>query len=97
MSNAAQQKPGTIEFTDAHFNSIRQLVTSSIGVQLPDMKRQLAYSRFAKRMRSIGVDNFDDYIKLLSDPSSGEMDVLPSIITTNVTSFLREGHHFEYL
>jgi chemotaxis protein methyltransferase CheR len=85
------------EFTDEHFAAIRELVTSTIGVQLPEMKRQLAYSRFAKRMRQLGVGSFDQYIRLLRDPSSGEMDVLPSIITTNVTSFLREKHHFDYL
>ncbi len=102
MSSGASPTPRSgaetgFEFTDKHFEAIRELVTSSIGVQLPDIKRQLAYSRFAKRIRKLGLRDFDEYIRRLGDPASGEMDELPSIITTNVTSFLRERHHFEYL
>lgn len=96
-SPSAEGQDENFEFTDQHFETIREVVTSTIGVQLPDIKRQLAYSRFAKRMRKIGVSNFDQYIARLKDPTSGEMDALPSIITTNMTSFFRERHHFDYL
>lgn len=97
--NAAETAVNTSEFTltSGQFQRIRGLVLQLTGINLTDEKRQLAYGRYAKRLRALGLTDFDDYLRLVEDDSSGELDHFVSAITTNFTGFFREPHHFEFL
>ena len=85
------------EFTDKHFNWFVKLVLEKTGITLTEQKRDLVYGRLARRLRKLKFDNFDQYCKLLKDSPEEEMVDFVNSITTNLTSFYREAHHFEYL
>ena len=84
-------------FTDKHFNHVRDIATKHSGIVLSDGKRDMVYSRLVRRLRKTGIDNFDDYCLLLEDPGHEEFTHFVNAITTNLTSFFREKHHFEML
>ncbi len=84
-------------FTDEDFNYLSQLAAQQAGINLTTDKRELVYGRVAKRLRLLKLDKFDDYCSLLKQNNNEECSHFINSITTNVTSFFRENHHFEYL
>ncbi|MCP3848711.1 MAG: protein-glutamate O-methyltransferase [Gammaproteobacteria bacterium] len=84
-------------FTKKHFNKVRDIVTEHSGIVLTDGKRDMVYSRLVRRLRKLGIDNFDDYCNFLDDQEHEEFTHFSNAITTNLTSFFRENHHFEML
>lgn len=84
-------------FTDAHFDLLRDLVSKHAAIHLNASKRELVYGRLARRIRSLGLPGFDAYCDLLTSRFGNEIENLINAITTNLTSFFRENHHFEYL
>lgn len=84
-------------FSDADFNSIRQLVSFHTGISLSDSKSELVYGRISKRLRALGLRSFGDYCELLNNNPGDELEHFSNAITTNLTSFFREQHHFECL
>jgi len=84
-------------FTDKHFNQIRQFVTAQTGIVLADAKKDMVYGRLSKRVRKAFAGSFDDFCDAVTDGDLLEQDFLINAITTNLTSFFRENHHFEYL
>jgi chemotaxis protein methyltransferase CheR len=85
-------------FSEEDFNSLRTLVRKHTGISLSDAKRELVYGRLSRRLRALGIDSFRDYRNLLTaDPEGQEMVEFCNAITTNLTSFFRESHHFDYL
>jgi len=84
-------------FTDKDFRFIQNLVAERTGIVLSDIKRTMVYSRIARRIRYCGVDNFEDYCDLLKSGDESELISFTNAITTNLTSFFRESHHFDYL
>ncbi|MEK6747967.1 MAG: protein-glutamate O-methyltransferase [Pseudomonadota bacterium] len=84
-------------FTDKDFFTIQDLVKKHSGIVLSDAKRNMVYSRLSRRLRQLNLTEFSSYIDMLSDPSGHEMVNFINAITTNLTSFFREMHHFEYL
>ena len=86
-----------LEFSDRDFNHLRQLVNTHTGISLSEHKRDLVYGRLGKRLRALGLSRFSDYCKLLENNPGEELENFTNAITTNLTSFFREGHHFEYL
>jgi chemotaxis protein methyltransferase CheR len=85
------------ELTDAQFHRIRALVREHTGIALSDAKRQLVYGRLSRRLRALKLDSFGEYIELLDRGVATELEEFTNAITTNLTSFFREPHHFEYL
>ncbi|ALP52682.1 chemotaxis protein CheR [Candidatus Tenderia electrophaga] len=85
------------EFTDKHFQQIRKLVLEHTGIHLSDIKMDMVYSRLARRLRQLHLNSFTDYLELLAQGDDGELGNFVNSITTNLTSFFREQHHFEYL
>ncbi len=86
------------QFTDRDFSQIRQLVSRHTGISLSDAKRDMVYSRLARRLRHLGIDNFKQYCQLLeADERTDELAHFTNAVTTNLTSFYRESHHFDYL
>jgi chemotaxis protein methyltransferase CheR len=84
-------------FTDDDFNFLSELAVKTAGINLTTDKRELVYGRVSKRLRILDIDNFKDYCRLLKKKNSEESLHFINSITTNVTSFFRENHHFEYL
>ena len=85
------------ELTQPQFERIRVLVRQHTGIALSDAKRQLVYGRLARRLRALRLDNFGDYIKLLERGDQTEIEEFTNAVTTNLTSFFRERHHFEHM
>jgi len=85
------------KFTDRDFNFIRKLVGDSTGIVLAEAKRQMVYGRLSRRLRDLGFSEFKTYCELISENNSPELTNFVNAITTNLTSFFRENHHFEYL
>jgi chemotaxis protein methyltransferase CheR len=84
-------------FTDTDFNCIRTLVKQHTGIVLSDAKCDLVYGRLTKRLRQLQLENFQAYCQVLQTGDSGELEQLVNAITTNLTMFFREAHHFDAL
>jgi len=85
------------EFSDQHFQRIRRMVYEQLGIALSDAKRQLVYGRLARRLRALQLREFDTYLQQVESGDAVEMEHFRNAITTNLTSFFRENHHFEFL
>ena len=86
------------EFTDEDFRFIADWSYSRTGIVLHEHKADMVYSRLARRLRSLGLTSVSDYCSYLqSDKGGDEIGHLVNAITTNLTSFFREAHHFEHL
>lgn len=85
-------------FTDKDFRHLCQLVDKHTGIQLAEGKEDMLYGRLARRIRKVGLNSFKDYIALLDQgEKSDEFGEFVNAVTTNLTSFFRESHHFDYL
>lgn len=85
-------------FSDADFHLISNFAKERFGLDLQLSKKPLVYSRVSKRLRELGYNTFLEYCNLLKeDNNEQEVNQLISALTTNVTHFFREHHHFEYL
>ena len=84
-------------FSDGHFDLLRRLVSKLAGIELGDSKRQLVYGRIARRIRTLELPGFDAYCDLVTRADGVEIESFLNAITTNLTSFFREDHHFEFL
>lgn len=86
------------EFTEADFKRVQQLVGEHTGIALSDAKHDMVYSRLSRRLRARSLTDFDTYCRLIeSGQDETEMVEFVNSITTNLTSFFRENHHFEFL
>ncbi|HTT99079.1 MAG TPA: protein-glutamate O-methyltransferase [Rhizomicrobium sp.] len=89
---------GEFAFSWADFHKIAALVHGEAGIVLVESKANLVYSRLAKRLRAIGLRSFRDYCALVeSEDGIDERQALIAAMTTNVTKFFRESHHFDHL
>ncbi len=85
------------ELTGAEFDRLRHLVREHTGIALSEAKRELVYGRLARRLRRLKLGSFAEYCTLIESNASAEIQELTSAITTNLTAFFRENHHFEQL
>ncbi|QJQ96567.1 MULTISPECIES: CheR family methyltransferase [Halomonadaceae] len=87
-----------LELTDSDFTRIRQLIYERAGIVLAEHKREMVYSRLAKRLRHHGLTRFGDYLaRLERQPAAREWEAFTNALTTNLTAFFREAHHFPLL
>lgn len=85
------------ELTDKDFDFVVRFIAEHAGISLTQAKRQMVYGRLVRRLRALGLQQFSDYCALLEDPDSGEVENFVNALTTNLTAFFREPHHFEFL
>ncbi len=87
------------EFAFGHedFEALRTLVKQLTGINLSDQKRELVYGRLARRLRALQLKSFAEYREVLANDGGKEIAELCNAITTNLTAFFREPHHFDYL
>ena len=89
---------GEFVFTAEDFRHIAEILHSHAGIALNDGKAALVYSRLAKRLRTLGLRSFRDYCALVQGADGvDERQLMTAALTTNVTRFFREPHHFEHL
>lgn len=81
-------------FTAADFERVRKLIYQHAGISLSPAKQDMVYSRLARRLRATGKENFGDYLELLEKGDKDEWERFVNSLTTNLTSFFREPHHF---
>lgn len=94
--NETRQKEFVL--TDTDFSFISKLVHEQTGIVLAEHKRDMVYSRLSRRLRTLNFRSFSQYCDFLKNGDSGdELLQLVNAITTNLTSFFREMHHFEHL
>ena len=80
------------------FNKYQALIYSTSGIFLRDNKIPLLSARIGKRIRALGLSGYEQYYEFITgDSSNRELTELLNAISTNVTSFFRESHHFESL
>lgn len=91
------EKLREFSFSEEDFQALRKLVKQVTGINLTDAKRELVYARLARRLRTLNLTSFREYRKLLKADGGTELVQLCNAITTNLTAFFREPHHFEYL
>jgi chemotaxis protein methyltransferase CheR len=97
---ANARAPGASEHRllgEREFRRIRALLRERTGIELGDAKRMLCQSRLLRRLRVLGLRGYREYLELLDDPDSNEHVELVNALTTNVTAFFREMHHFDLL
>ena len=101
VANSAREldpeKGREFHFTEGDFRFIRDLVMDRTGISLSENKRDLVYGRLSRRLRSLNLTLFSDYCGLLQKGEGDEMTNFVNAITTNLTSFFREDHHFDFL
>ncbi len=84
-------------FTQRDFEEVRQLIYDHAGISLSDAKVDMVYSRLARRLRATGLSSFRDYLALLKRNDAAEWEAFINSLTTNLTAFFREAHHFSIL
>lgn len=96
---AGQEDFSNREFpmTDGDFKRIREIAYSMTGISLSDHKKNMIYGRLARRLRRLDIPTFKEYCDLLAEGAGEEETEFVNSITTNLTSFFRENHHFEHL
>lgn len=86
------------KFSVHDFNELRHLIKELVGIDLGEGKADMVYGRLSRRLKVLGLRSFDEYIQMLkSDMEGEEISHFVNQMTTNLTSFFREMHHFEYL
>ncbi|WP_293764921.1 CheR family methyltransferase [uncultured Aquitalea sp.] len=90
--------PRDLKFTLTDFRRVRKMVYQRVGIALNDSKTHMAYSRLARRVRQHGLKRFADYLDMLEGAeASPEWQHFINALTTNLTAFFREPHHFDTL
>ncbi|MDX9943364.1 MAG: CheR family methyltransferase [Azonexus sp.] len=81
-------------FSDADFERVRKLIYQHAGISLSPIKKDMVYSRLARRLRALSKSSFNDYLDALERNGGDEWERFVNSLTTNLTSFFREPHHF---
>ena len=84
-------------FTQSEFERIRTLLYQHSGIKLNDSKKDMVYSRLGRRLRITGMRSFQAYLELVEQNHDNEWEAFINSLTTNLTAFLREPHHFPLL
>lgn len=101
QADGGERAPGggrEFSFDRRHFDRIAQLIYRLAGISLAPHKMEMVYARLARRLRELRLTDFDAYCDLLdSEEGEGEIGMLVNALTTNLTAFFREAHHFDFL
>ena len=85
------------QLSDSEFIRLQKLVQKLTGIHLSECKREMIYRRLAKRVELLGLTTFAQYSRVLESGDSAEIEDFANAVTTNLTYFFRESHHFEYV
>ena len=96
QSSAAdeQARVRDFEFKDEDFERVRRLIYGYAGISLSAAKRDMVYSRLTRRLRQLGLESFNTYLDRVESGDAEECEAFTNALTTNLTAFFRESHHF---
>ncbi|MDO9226762.1 MAG: CheR family methyltransferase [Pseudomonadota bacterium] len=94
MAEATQRE---FIFSRRDFEEVRKMIYDHAGIALTEAKEDMVYSRLARRLRATGLKNFQDYLALIRSGDEVEWEAFVNSLTTNLTDFYREAHHFQLL
>ncbi len=100
LENQSATSSGRRDFiyTASDFVRVRKMIYERAGISLSESKQDMVYSRLARRLRALDGERFSEYLDALdADPESPEWESFTNALTTNLTSFYREAHHFDIL
>jgi chemotaxis protein methyltransferase CheR len=98
LTSSTTGREREFHFTSADFDQVRKLIYDHAGISLAPIKQDMVYSRLARRLRALDLDSFQDYLSYLqSGDHEQEWETFVNSLTTNLTSFFREAHHFDIL
>ena len=89
--------PREFEFADRDFRRVCDLIYQRVGIALAPAKRDMVYGRLSRRLRTLGMRSFQQYLDHLEQEDGDEWQAFTNALTTNLTSFFREPHHFDKL
>jgi chemotaxis protein methyltransferase CheR len=93
-----QEGTKEFDFSAGDFNRVRAMIYAQAGIALTQSKQEMVYSRLARRLRAVGMTSFTAYLDALdASPNDAEWEAFTNALTTNLTSFFREEHHFPIL
>ena len=96
--SARDPEAGVLKFSDGDFRRISEILEAETGIHLTEAKRPMVYSRISKRLLALKLTSFSEYCNLIdSGAEVAERQNMINQLTTNVTRFYREPHHFESL
>ena len=84
-------------WTESDFSRVQGLIYQRVGISLHNGKHAMVYSRLSRRLRETGYLSFKEYLDFLELGDNSEWQEFVNALTTNLTSFFREQHHFEIL
>lgn len=98
MSIVSNVREREFNFSEENFQDLSKIVYNRTGIVISDRKKNMVYGRLAKRIRHLKMKNFSDYISFINS-NDGDEEAINFInaITTNLTKFFRENHHFEHM
>ncbi len=97
-STKEMQNDREFDFTNNDFSRVRKLIYQHAGISLSEAKSDMVYSRIGRRLRTVGFDSFKTYLDNLENENNPEeWEAFTNALTTNLTSFFREEHHFPIL
>jgi len=94
-SGASGMQGREFVWTDADFDRVQTMIYKRAGISLHDGKHAMVYSRLSRRLRETGFQSFRDYLSWLESTDGPEWQEFVNALTTNLTSFFREQHHFD--
>jgi chemotaxis protein methyltransferase CheR len=98
VAQTRQETGKEFDFTKSDFERVRALIYQRAGISLAESKQEMVYSRLARRLRAVGMVSFTTYLDELEAGRLGEeWESFTNALTTNLTSFFREAHHFPLL
>jgi chemotaxis protein methyltransferase CheR len=98
LSRTDPSRGTEFEFSTRDFRKISEIMRGECGIVLGENKANLVYSRLVKRLRALRIESFRDYCDFIaSEDGADERRTMIAAMTTNVTKFFREPHHFDYL
>jgi chemotaxis protein methyltransferase CheR len=93
----APNRSREFDFSRRDFEEVRKMIYDHAGIALSDAKEDMVYSRLARRLRATGTKSFREYLNLLRTGHEEEWEAFVNSLTTNLTDFFREAHHFHIL
>jgi chemotaxis protein methyltransferase CheR len=91
------QLDAAFQLNERDFGRARHMIDEYAGIKLSPQKRNMVYNRLLRRLRAHGVRSFGAYLDLVQADQSAERQAFVNALTTNLTAFFREPHHFELL
>jgi len=94
-SHPSDMQSREFAWVDADFDRVQKLIYQRAGISLHNGKHAMVYSRLSRRLRETGYRSFNDYLGWLESSDGPEWQEFINALTTNLTSFFREDHHFK--